>query len=170
MQKYRLNAVVNSKCVQECTCVNLFELYPSFLPENITDSLRNENAECTKPCARVTRSHIHAYAMPTRCALGPFIGLFANDINRKLYEKLEQMNIKQYLTITKDKTMYLFGGVSSIIDDDEMKNRIECGLTTIFLYALRTEKFLSTIDLFDSNDVSSELKDEINYAKACFGL
>jgi hypothetical protein len=170
MQKYRLNAVVNSKCVQECKCVNLFELYPSFLPENITDSLRNEDGECKKPCARVTRSHVHAYAMPTRCALGPFIELFEKDVNRKLYQKLEQMNIKQYLTITKDKPMYLFGGVSLMIDDDEMTSRIECGLTTIFLYALRTEKFLSNIDLFDSNDVSSELKDEINYAKACFGL
>ena len=170
MQKYRLNAVSNSKCAQECKCVNLFELYPSFLPENINDSLRDDGAECIKPCARVTRSHVHVYAMPTRCALGPFVELFEKDMNQKLYQKLEQMNIEQYLTITKNKTMYLFGGLSSMIDDNGMTGRIERGLTTIFLYALRTEKFLSTIDLFDSNDVSSELKDEINYAKACFGL
>ena len=39
--------------------------------------------ECKKPCARVTRSHVHAYAMPTQCALGPFIELFEKNINRK---------------------------------------------------------------------------------------
>ncbi|CAF3936828.1 unnamed protein product [Rotaria sordida] len=170
MQKYRLNAVMNSKCVQECNCRNLFELYPSFIPENINDSIKNDNSECKKPCARVTRSHVHAYAIPTKCALEAFIELFEKDINRKLYQILEQMNIEQYLTIKQDKTMYLFGGFSSMIDDNDIKSQIERGLTTIFLYALRTNKFLSTIDLFDSNEVSSELRNEINYAKACFGL
>jgi len=166
MQKYRLNAVLNAQCVQECKCLNFFELYPSFLPENINDSLINDDTDCKKPCARVTRSHVHAYAMPTRCALGSFIELFEKDINRKLYQILEQMNIEQYLIIKNEKSMYLFGGFSVMIDDNDMASRIERGLTTIFLYALRTEKF----DLFDSNEVSLELKDEINYAKACFGL
>ncbi len=170
MQKYRLHAVSNAKCIQECQCINLFELYPLLLPENINDSVKNDDTECKKPCARVTRSHVHAYAMPTRCALGPFVELFEKDINRKLYQILEQINIEQYLIITKEKSLYLFGGFSSMIDDDDMTERIQRGLTTIFLYALRTEKFLSTIDLFDSNEVSSELKDEIIYAKACFGL
>ncbi|UJR31717.1 hypothetical protein I4U23_019197 [Adineta vaga] len=170
MQKYRLNSISKSKCFQECQCVNLFESYPSFLPENINDSLSNDNANCKKPCARVTRSHVHAYAMPTKCALASFVELFEMDTNRKLYEKLEQMNIEQYLTITKDKSMYLFAGLSSIIDDNGMTKRIEYGLTAIFFYALRTETFLSTIDLLDSSNVSVELKDEINYAKTCFGL
>ncbi|CAF0732887.1 unnamed protein product [Adineta steineri] len=170
MQKYRLNAVSQSKCIEECKCINLFKLYPSFLPDNVNHSLENNNNECQKPCARVTRSHIHAYAMPTECALSPFIELFEKDINQKLYQKLEEMNIEQYLTITNDKTIYLFGGFSSIIDDNEITRRIECGLTAIFFYALRTEKFLSTIDIFDSKDLSSELKDEINYAKTYFGL
>ncbi len=170
MQKCRLNAASNIKCLPECECVNLFEVYPSLLPDNINDSLRNDDIECKKPCARVTRSHVHAYSMPTRCALLPFVELFEKDINQNLYQILEQMNIEKCLIITKEKPMYLFGGFSSMIDDDGMTERIERGLTTIFLYALRTEKFLSTIDLFDSNEVSSELKDEINYAKACFGL
>jgi hypothetical protein len=108
--------------------------------------------------------------MPTRCALGPFLELFEKDMNRKLYQIVEQMKIEQYLLITKEKSMYLFGGFSTMIDDNEMTKRIERGLTTIFLYAIRTENFLSNIDLFDSNELSSELKEEINYAKACFGL
>ncbi len=171
LQKYRLNAISNAKCVEECKCVNLFQLYPSFLPDKVNESFNNEDAECKNPCARVTRSHVHAYAMPTGCALGPFVGLFEKEINQKLYQVLEAMKIEQYLTITKETSMYLFGGLSSMVDDnDGGNNRIERGLTTIFLYALRTESFLSTIDLFDSNEVSSELKDEINYAKACFGL
>ncbi len=170
MQKYRLNAVSTAKCIQECKCVNFFELYPSFLPENVNDSLGNDDSECKKPCTRVTRSHVHVYSMPTRCALGPFVELFEQDINKKLYQILEQMNIEQYLIIKNEKSMYLFGGFSLMIGDNDMTSRIERGLTTIFFYALRTEKFLSTIDLFDSNEVSSELKNEINYAKACFEL
>jgi hypothetical protein len=170
MQKYRLHAISKAKCVQKCQCVNTFQLYPSFLPDNINDALKDNDAECKKPCARVTRSHVHAYAMPTRCALGPFVELFEKDINRKLYQIVEQMKIEQYLIITKEKSMYLFGGFSAMIDDNEMTKRIERGLTTIFLYAIRTENFLSNIDLFDSNELSSELKEEINYAKACFGL
>ncbi|CAF3311450.1 unnamed protein product [Rotaria sp. Silwood2] len=170
MQKFRLNAVLNSTCTQECSCINLLELYPSLIPENINDSLKPDNAECKKPCARVTRSHVHAYVIPTKCALGPFVELFEKETNRKLYQILEKMNIEQYLTITQGRTMYLFGGFSTMIDDNDIKSQIERGLTTIFLYALRTENFLSTIDLFDSNEVSSELKNEISYAKACFGL
>lgn len=170
MQKYRLNAVLNGQCVEECKCINPFDLYPTLLPDNINDSQENDNTECKNPCARVTRSHVHAYAMPTRCALGVFVELFEKDINQKLYQILEQMNIEEYLTIKKEKPMYLFAGLSSMIDDNGMARRIERGLLTIFLYALRTEKFLSTIDLFNSNDVSSELKIEIDYAKACFGL
>jgi hypothetical protein len=33
MQKYRLKAVTNAKCIGDCKCENLFKLYPSFLPE-----------------------------------------------------------------------------------------------------------------------------------------
>ncbi|CAF1586221.1 unnamed protein product [Rotaria sp. Silwood1] len=170
MQKYRLNAVMNSKCIQECNCRNFFELYPLLIPENIHNSIKIDDIECQKPCARVTRSHVHVYAIPTKCALGSFIELFEKDINRKLYQILEQMNIENYLMIKQDKSIYLFGGFSTIIDDNDIKSQIERGLTTIFLYAIRTENFLSTIDLFNSNDVSSELKNEINYARTCFGL
>jgi hypothetical protein len=170
MQKYRLDAVSKSDCSQECECVNIFQLYPSFLPENINNSLQENTPECKKPCSRVTRSHVHAYAMPSRCALVPFVELFKKDINQKLYHILEGMKIEQYLTITNEKSMYLFGGFSAMMSDDDMTNQIERGLTTIFLYALRTEKFLSNIDLFDFNELSSELKEEIQYAKACFGF
>ncbi|CAF4461442.1 unnamed protein product, partial [Adineta steineri] len=48
MQKYRLNAVFQSKCIQECKCINLFKLYPSFLPDNVNHSLENNNNECQK--------------------------------------------------------------------------------------------------------------------------
>ncbi|CAF0754321.1 unnamed protein product [Adineta ricciae] len=170
MQKYRLDAVSKSKCAQECQCVNIFQSYPSFLPENVSDNSVVDDADCRKPCARVTRSHVHAYAMPTRCALAPFIELFQIESNRKLYEKFEQMNIEQYLTLTENKPMYLFGGLSSMVDDNGMMKRIEYGLTAIFFYALRTDTFLSSVGLLDSSNVSNELKDEINYAKACFGL
>ncbi|CAF3311705.1 unnamed protein product [Rotaria socialis] len=170
IQKYRLNAILNSNCAQDCSCTNLFDLYPSLLPETINDSIKNDDVECRKPCARVTRTHVHAYAMPTGCALALFVELFEKDANRKLYGILEQMHIEQYLTIKQDRSMYLFGGFSIMTDDNDMRWKIERGLTAIFLYAVRTEKFLSNIDLFNSNDVSSELKNEINYAKTCFGL
>lgn len=170
MQKYRLNAVINAKCAEECKCVNLFESYSSFLPENINQSLEDDQAECKKPCARVTRSHVHAYAMPTRCVLTTFIELFDNDVNRKLYDIIGEIDLKSYLIVNKNKPMYLFGGFSAMIDDNDMFERIERGLTTVFLYALRTDDFLANIDVFNSNELSQELKTEIQYAKACFGL
>ena len=170
MQKYRLKAVAESRCVQDCSCINMFQSYPTFLPEIVNANQVTGINECKKPCARVTRSHVHAYGMPTRCALDSFVDLFNNSSNQKLYHRLEQMRIEQYLTINDEKAMYLFGGVSSIVDDDGMITRIERGLTTIFLYALRTDQFLATMDLFNWTGVSSELKEEILYAKACFGV
>lgn len=172
MQKYRLKAILNSNCSQTCNCVNPLQLYPSLLPEIIEDPVQNDNEECKRPCARITRSHIHAYSIPTRCGLESFIELFEKDMNCRLYQTLKQMNVEHYLTTKQDKSVYLFGGFSVTMDDNDVdiKSQTERGLTTIFLYALRTEKFLSTFDLFDSNNVSSELKNEISYAKACFGL
>ena len=170
MQKYRLKAVADSSCVLHCSCENSFQSYSSFLPEKINDSQQNDNGECKNPCTRVTRTHVHAYAVPAKCALKPFVELFEKETNGKLYQILEQLNIEQYLTTKQGTTMYLFGGLSTTVDDSDMKNQIERGLTTIFLYALRTEKFLPSIHLFNSDEVSSELKNEIIYAKACFGL
>ena len=152
MQKYRLNAVTKSQCAQECQCVNTLQFYPSFLPANIADSLNQANAECKRPCARVTRTHIHAYAMPMQCAVGTFLELFKLDGNGKLYQLLEEMKIEKYLMVTKDQSMYLFGGFSAMIDNQEMTKEIERALTVIFLYALRTDSFLEKIDLFNLAD------------------
>lgn len=170
MQKHRLDAVTKAQCAQECQCVNTLQFYPSFLPANIADSVNQANAECKRPCARVTRTHIHAYAMPTQCAVGAFLELFQLDTNRKLYQIVEEMKIEQYLMVTKDKSMYLFGGFSAMIDNQELTKQIERALTTLFLYALRTENFLEKIDLFNFTDLSLELREEIQYAKLHFGL
>ena len=170
VQKYRLRAVMNSQCVNECQCANLFDAYRSFLPEATNAVTVDDEVECKKPCARVTQTHVHAYATPTRCALDALVHLFLLERNRKLYALFERMAVEQYLTIGQDNKWYLFGGLSSLIDRDEMIPQVERAMLTIFFYALRNDEFLAAYDVFDSNDVSPELKEEIDYARACFGL
>ena len=171
MQKYRLNAVTKAQCTQKCQCVNPLQLYPSFLPANVADSLNQINAECKRPCARVTRTHVHAYAMPPQCATEVFLQLFEENVNDSLYRLLEQMKIDQYLMVSEEgKSMYLFGGFPAMIENEEMTKRVERALITIFFYALRSENFLANIVLFDSNELSSELQAEIAYGKLHFGL
>jgi hypothetical protein len=174
MQKYRLKAVSDVQCTDMCQSTSLFEFYATLLPEQIDDSREEKYSECQKPCSRITRSHVHVYALPSRCALIPFMRLFEHAQNRVLYQVIERMQIEQYLTISETKPMYLYGGLSSMVNDiDDDKNiisQVERGLTTIFFYALRTDQFLATIDLFDSSHVTSDLQDEIQYARNCFGL
>lgn len=164
LQKYRLKAVEKNCCDDECRCENLFESYRSFLPTKIDENPTNESEQCQKPCARVTRSHVHAYAVADRCSLKSFVDLFEPEENRKLYEILEKNSVENFLQIQQnDKTFYLFAGFSPLVDENELSIGIERGLTTIFLYALRS-------DLFDWQNVTVELQDEIRYAKLCFGL
>ena len=170
VQKYRLRAVMNSQRSNECQCVNQFDAYRTFLPASTSAVSVEDSVECKKPCARVTRTHIHAYATPTRCALDALVHLFLLERNRTLYALFERLAIETYLNIGQNQQWYLFGGLSSLIDRDEMIPRVERALLTIFFYALRSDTFLAADDVFDSNDVSAELKEEIDYARACFGL
>ena len=174
MQKYRIEAVSAGMCTEQCQCPNPFGSYSTFLPEIINSIEEKSLSECKRPCERVTRSHLHVHAVPTQCAVQSFIDLFDEEQdNRSLYEILGKMKVENNLTIKfGGKSMYLFGGISSIVDDDDRTTttKLERGLTTIFLYAIRSDRFLSKIEIFDWSHVSSSLKEQIFHAKKCFGI
>ena len=170
MQKYRLAALSNLKCAQYDGSNNPFQSYLSFLPDKVEYLPTNGSIACKTPCTRLIQSHVHAYAVPTECALEPFIHLFDSDVDGRLYRLLERMQIEQYLTVNKRTPLYLFGALSLLEDNESKKIDIERGLTAILLYALLTPRFLLNNGLFDSSDMSHALKDEISYARVSLGL
>lgn len=169
-QKYRLAAILDFECTRHDRSVTFLGSYTSFLPDKVDIPLANGITECKVPCTRMTLSHVHVHAIPTQCALESLVHLFDNEDNRRLYQVLEHMQVEQYLTNVKDKSLYLFGALSLMSKDKMQTFQVERVLTAILLYALRTSHFLSDIELFDSSNLSNELKDEIAYARACLGL
>lgn len=173
MQKYRYQAIENGLCQESCQCSNPFESYSTFIPQSIENEDAFVLSKCSKPCQRVTRSHIHLHAVPTQCVLLSFIKLFEEQENRPLYELLTQMHIERELEIDINSRKFdLFGAVSSIVDDENCATlrSVKCGLCAIFLFSLSRSSFLSSFNILDWSQSSTKLKEEIIYARNIFGI